>query len=119
MGMTNCADCGWKVSERAKACPNCGGILIEEAEENTIVRVWTEEANRLRSIASAVEVLGGLFNLVIAGFGIYLLAKGLAEAGVAYLFAGVSGIGFCIMIGAGFDGMAALIEATQSGIRRK
>lgn len=118
MAMTTCPDCAWKVSERAKECPNCGGLLIEEPEPNTVLRVWTEEADRLRSIGSSVEAFGGLFNLVVAGFGIYLLAKGHVAEGAAYLVAGVSGIGFCLMVGAGFAGLAALIEATQAGLRR-
>lgn len=85
MALTNCADCGREVSDRAAACPGCGAPIGPPPPSQPI---------------SAVTVRGGKVRVERAGFrweaigvlgvivGVVALIAGAGAAGAALLAAG-------------------------------
>lgn len=71
MGLVACQDCGAKVSDRASACPQCGGPMAAAAAPGAS---QADSSTRPSSAGGGLIVLGLVLAAAMAG-GIYLVSK--------------------------------------------
>lgn len=72
MALIKCSECGKEISDKAKACPNCGFPMAENKEPQEVEMVNYEKANTnmLKKVVGIILFLIGLgvmISVTIAG----------------------------------------------------